>query len=567
VRITPTVLLAAAGLGQAEGPLFRDAAAPAGLAFHHVIGSHGEYFLPEIIGAGGALLDYDLDGDLDVLLVQGTTLDASRAPEAVRSPLPAGQLPGTRLFRNDLPAGGGLPRFTDVTERSRLRFAGYGMGAAVGDYDNDGDPDVYLTAFGPNALLRNDGGRFTDVTAAAGVGDDRWSTSASFFDYDRDGDLDLFVANYVDFTVAGNKKCFDAAGARDYCMPSVYRPVPDRLFRNDGGGRFTDVTEAAGILQADGPGLGVAAADFDGDGWSDLFVANDGAANQLWMNRRDGTFVDRGLVSGTAYNAEGLPEGSMGVAAGDFDGDGDEDLFVTNLPRETNTLYVNDGKGLFRDATDAWGLGVPSAPHTGFGTEWLDYDSDGWLDLFVANGAVTIVEALRGTSYPFQETNRLFHNSGRPPFRDASAEAGAALSLPEVSRGAAVGDLDNDGDVDVLVTNNNGPARLLLNVSPRRGAWLQVLLAGVTDNRDGLGARVGIVRDGAPTLWRRVYTDGSYLTAADRRVHFGLGAARPREIVVHWPSGRRETWPVAGVDRLVELKQGTGRAAGVRVTR
>ena len=537
-------------LAAPSAPLFREAAAEAGLRFQHFSGATGEYSMPEIMGSGGALLDYDGDGDLDVFLVQGAPLAGGQATPAV---------PGHRLFRNDLGREG--PRFVDVTEKSGLGRVTPGMGVAVGDYDNDGDPDLYVTAFGPNVLFRNDGdGTFADVTAEAGVGEERWSTSASFFDYDRDGDLDLFVANYLDFTVAGNRRCFDPVGARDYCTPSLYRPVPDRLFRNEGGGRFRDVSEAAGITRADGPGLGVVAADFDDDGWLDLYVANDGAANQLWINKGDGTFEDRGLLSGTAYNAEGLPEGSMGVAAGDFDADGDEDLFVTNLPRETNTLYLNQGKGLFQDATDAWGLGVPSATHTGFGAVWLDYDSDGWLDLFVANGAVTLVEALRGQPYPFHEKNQLFHHPGRPSFQEASGPAGAALALSEVSRGAAAGDLDNDGDVDVLVTNNNGPVRLLLNAAPRR-AWLQVRLRGAADNRDGIGARVCLVRDGAPTLWRRVHTDGSYLTAGDPRVHFGIGGATAQTVLVQWPSGAREAWPVTGTDRLLTLGQGTGRPA------
>jgi hypothetical protein len=537
-------------------PLFREAAEATGLRFQHVAGATGEHYMPEIMGAGGALFDYDGDGDLDVFLVQG-------APLAAGAPVPA---TGHRLFRNDLGRAG--PRFVDVTVKSGLgRRALHGMGAAVGDYDNDGDPDLYVTAFGPNTLWRNEGdGTFTDVTGEAGVGEERWSTSASFLDYDRDGDLDLFVANYLDFTVAGNKRCFDAVGARDYCAPAQYRPVPDRLFRNEGGGRFRDVTAVALLTRADGPGLGVVAADLDDDGWTDLYVANDGAANQLWINRRDGTFEDQGLLSGTAYNAEGLPEGSMGVAAEDVDGDGDFELFVTNLPGETNTLYLNQGKGLFHDATDAWGLGVPSATHTGFGTRFFDYDCDGWLDLFVANGAVTNREAQRGSPYPFRETSQLFHHPGRAPFAEASAQAGPFLARAEVTRGVTAGDVDNDGDVDLLVTNNNGPARLLLNEAARRGGWLEVALRGVTDNRQGLGARVGLVRDGAPVLWRRLHTDGSYLTASDPRVHFGLGTATAREVRVQWPNGMRESWPVEGAGRLLTLTQGTGRSEAATVS-
>jgi len=349
-------------------------------------------------------------------------------------------------------------------------------------------------------------------------------------------------------------------GARDFCSPARYRPVPSRLFRNDGGGRFRDVTEPSGIAKAFGPGLGVAAADFDGDGRLDLYVANDGTANQLWLNRGNGTFGEDGLLSGTAYNAEGLPQGSMGVAAGDLDADGDEDLLVTNLPREGSTLYVNQGGGRFQDLTGAWGLRAPSLPFTGFGVGWLDYDHDGRLDLFVANGGVTIVEAQRGRPYPFDQPKHLFHNDGRPPLRQVPPEtAGLAVGVAEVSRAAAFGDVDNDGGIDVLVTNNNGPARLLIGQAPR-GHWLQARLRGAPDNADGLGAWVGLARNGSPTLWRRAHTDGSYLAASDPRVHFGLGGSTAYEaLVVQWPSGRREKWRGAGADRTITLRQGTGQ--------
>ncbi len=558
------ILLASLGLALAAGsiPLFRDIADESGLRFHHFTGSTGEYFMPEIMGAGGALLDYDGDGDLDVFLVQGTMLDPGKPPS--ESPFPAvpSQPAGNRLFRNDLKPGssGQLePHFTDVTEKAGLAHVGYGMGVAVGDYDNDGHPDLYLTSFGHNVLYHNNGdGTFTDVTAAAGVDDPRWSTSASFCDYDHDGRLDLFVANYLDFTVAGNKSCVEPMGGRDYCNPTAYHPVPDRLFHNEGGGRFKDASESAGITRAFGPGLGVVCADFNGDGWPDFYVANDGAANQLWVNRGDGTFEDQGLLSGAAYNADGLPQGSMGLAVGDFDGDGDEDILVTNLPREGSALYVNEGAGRFQDLTEAWGLRAPSLRSTGFGTDWFDYDNDGRLDLFVANGAVNLIQALRGSPYPFQERNLLLHNPGRAPLQ--AVLAGPALELSEVSRGAAFGDVNEDGGVDILVTNNNGPARLLLNQVGSRGHWLQVRLRGVQDNADGQGARVALLRRGAPVLWRRAHTDGSYLSARDVRVHFGLGASPAFErVLARWPSGRAESWSGLAADRTVELRQGTGK--------
>ena len=531
-------------------PLFEEIAGQVGLTFVHSAGATGQFYVPEVMGAGAALIDYDNDGDLDVVLLQNQSLD------------PAGPAaPGRthRVFRNELVERKAL-NFTDVTAGSGLGGTTYGMGVATGDYDNDGDTDLYVTALGPNTLYRNNGdGTFADVTAAAGVNDERWSTAATFIDYDRDGDLDLFVANYLDFSTTANKQCFDPTGTRDYCGPRSYHAVPDRLFRNDGSGRFTDVSEASGITKADGAGLGVSTGDYNGDGWLDLYVANDATPNQLWINQKDGTFLDEGPLAGVALNAAGNPEGSMGVASGDYDRDGDEDLFITNIIGETFALYTNDGRAGFDDTRVRAGVAQPTAAFTGFGTDWIDYDNDGWLDLFVANGAVNIVEALRGQPVPYRMRNQLFRNLGNATFTETSSQGGPALARAEVGRAAALGDIDNDGDTDILVTNNNGPVRLLRNQVGSRASWLQVRLDNGAANRLGLGALVHVERAGAPAQIRRVRTDGSYLAAQDPTVLFGLGQWRGAVTVrVDWPAGTSERFAVAKVGQRVTLTRGTG---------
>ncbi len=538
-----------------QPPLFREASAATGLVFQHFNGASGSLYFPEIMGGGVALFDYDNDGDLDVYLLQGTALDTQKP----LFPLPKTQQPGHRLFRNELFPSKQL-RFTDVTEKAGLSFVGYGMGVATGDYDNDGFVDLYVTNFGPNALFHNNGnGTFTNMTTSANVDDPRWSTSAAWVDYDHDGDLDLFVCNYVDFTVAGNKPCFSPSGERDYCGPQQYRGLPDRLFRNDGGGKFADMTVASGIAAAYGPGLGVTCADFNGDGLVDIYVANDGAANLLWLNQGHGKFVEEGLLSGAAYSMEGIPRAGMGVTAGDFDNDGDEDLLVTNLTKEGSTLYRNNGKGLFNDASLEMNLSQSSFMSTGFGIGWLDYDNDGWLDLFAANGAVTKMPSLRGQPFPFQQRNQLFHNEAGKTMKEISSANLPALQLAEVSRAAAFGDVDNDGDVDILVANNNGLARLLLNENATQQHWLQLKLIGKQDNRQALGAKVMVQVTGQPPLLRRVHTDGSYLSANDPRVHFGLGKASALEtVLVEWPNGTKESFSSVKLDRLNVLQQGTG---------
>jgi len=532
---------------QSERIVFREAAGETGLQWAHRPFATGRFHMPEIMGAGVALLDYDSDGDLDVYLIQGMPLDGNSSS------------PGNRLFRNDLVPTGRL-HFTDVTATSGTGRVMYGMGAATGDYDNDGHIDLYVTAFGQNVLYHNNGdGTFADVTTVAGVQDERWSTSAAFLDYDCDGLLDLIVLNYVDFTIGRGKQCFAASGELDYCTPKAYRPVPARLYRNLGGGKFGDVTGSAGIAKAYGPGLGVTCGDLDGDGWIDLYVANDTAANLLWMNRRDGTFSEAGLMAGAAYSEDGLPKAGMGVSAGDFDNDGDDDLVVVNLTGEGATLFRNDGRGGFLDASLQTRLRPATFPFTGFGVDFFDFDNDGWLDLFIANGAVTRMEELRGSEWPFLQKNSLLRNQGGKTFADQNAADGSALAAEDASRGAAFGDIDNDGDVDIVVSNNNGPVRLLLNGGAARHHWLEVQLEGTRSNRMALGARVGVKLTSGVTLWRRAHTDSSYLSASDPRAHFGLGGeSRIESVIVVWPCGSREEFRGLTAGRAVRLREGSG---------
>jgi hypothetical protein len=491
-----------------------------------------------------------------VFLVQGRMLDSARPPSAARFPPEVGAPAGCRLFRSDLArdaSGRPVLRFTDVTDRAGLGHVLYGMGAAVGDYDNDGRPDLYVTAWGSSVLFHNEGdGTFRDVTEASGTGDDRWSTSATFFDYDQDGWLDLFVANYVDFAADMKRECFSRGSARDYCNPAVYAPVPDRLFHNNGDGTFSDVSVPSGITQAFGAGLGVVAADLNADGWTDLYVANDGQPNQLWINEHGpGIFKNQGPLAGVALNRTGQAQGSMGVDAGDFDRDGDEDLFVTNLDHESSTVYVNLGKGLFVDRTIEAGLLRPSLGFTGFGTRFFDYDNDGWLDLLVVNGSVSLLEHSR------EQHNQLFRNDGGRRFIDVTATAGPVFTIHDLSRGTAVGDLDNDGDSDVVVFNDHGPTRVLLNEVGSRLHWLGVRVIDGRYRRDALQARIELVQPDGGSLWRRVHTDGSYLSASDHRVLFGLSAdGSPRTIRVHWPGGGVEEFADLAVDRYWILESG-----------
>ena len=540
---------------------FVDQATASGIDFVHFGGASGELFLPEMMGSGAALLDCDNDGDLDAYLVQGSHLLPGAEP---LFPPPPAMLPlRDRLYRNDLAvAADGPPRlsFTDITAHSGIEAHGYGMGVATGDIDNDGRIDLYLTTLGSNQMYLNTGNcTFVDITAQSGADDPRWSASATFLDYDQDGWLDLYVTNYVDFTVAGRKLCRSLTGAKDYCGPLAYRPLTDRLFRNRGDGTFKDISGIARIASVAASGLGVVSGDFDRDGRIDIYVANDGMPNLLWTQRGD-ALVNVAMESGSALSGDGQAEAGMGVAVGDFDADGDEDVLVTHLALETNTLYRNTGQGLFDDLSVATGLGSPSWPYTGFGTAWIDFDNDGWLDLLAVNGAVKVIPELaaRGDSYPLGMPNQLYHNQSGVRFTDVSSAAGELFEMAEVSRGVAIGDVDNDGDPDVLMANNSGPARLLINQMGQDQHWLGLRLLGQRYSRDMLGAWVGVHRTDGLSVWRRVRTGGSYLSASDPRLLFGLSQSlRIERVTIRWPDGQWEEFEVE-TDRYSTLCQGSG---------
>ena len=577
------------GPGASAAPdWFTDVARASGLDFTHFNGMSGHFYYPEIMAPGVALLDYDNDGDLDVYVTQGQMLGVSSTglPLAGAPPAGKGSLKD-RLFRNDLvvnPDGTRTLHFTDVTEQSGIDVESYGMGVAKGDFNNDGFVDIYRTGVNGGVMLRNNGdGTFTDVTKETRTGDlGGWGVSATFFDYDRDGWLDLFVGNYLIYSLAGDIQCQSVTGRRDYCPPNSYRAQPSRLYHNRGNGTFEEVTARALVKGAYGPALGDSTADFNNDGWIDLYVANDGQPNQLWINQHDGTFKDTAFPAGVAVSGTGQAEASMGVDAGDFDNDGDEDLFITNWLDQMNVLYVNDGTGNFEDRRAASGLGAPSLAKTGFGAGWLDFDRDGWLDLFVANGGVATIEALARANDPFplRMTPQVYRNLGNGRFEDVSSRAGAVFKVADVGRGAAFGDLDNDGHIDIVVANANGRLRLLVNNAPNQNHWLGLrLVANVARPfqgrgrgaesparqsrdavvRDMLGARVQVLRSAGPALWRRAKADGSYASANDPRVLVGLGVSveAPR-IQVRWPSGRLEEFAAVPIDRYVTLREGSG---------
>jgi enediyne biosynthesis protein E4 len=543
--------------------LFKDVARQTGIDFWQFSGATGKMLLPEMVGSGAALFDYDNDGDLDVFLIQGYPTGPEGKPLV---PLPAGWKPGNRLYRNNLDSSGKLT-FTDVTEAAGLAHADKGMGVAAGDYDNDGYVDLYVTNYEHNILYHNNGnGTFTDVTATAGVASSGWSTSAAFIDYDRDGLLDLAVVHYVNFFPA---PCYLPRGSLDYCGPAPFKGEVTEIYHNLGNGRFRNVTEELGLNAKPGPGLGILTGDFGPDRYPGFLVANDGAANTLWINepgKSGRVFQEAGLTHGLAYASDGKARAGMGIASGDLYGDGGEAVIVTNLPTESFTLFQRQSNGDFIDATEESGLSHFSLPYTGFGVGLFDMANRGLLDLFSANGGVRGMAAdlnsnAKDDPFPYREHKLLLRNMGKGrAFEDVTAAAGPALEPAEVSRSAVFGDVNNDGGIDILVTNNNGPARLLLNTVPNRSHWLMVQIEGTRTNRSGYGSVVELVRKNGASATRWVRGDGSYLAANDPRAHFGLGSETEVDSIrVQWLSGGCESWKQAGVDRIVKLREGTGQ--------
>ena len=567
---------------ETDGSLFEVAPGTDGIGFIHSAGPvNSDYFFPQIMGSGCALFDFDRDGDLDLFLIDGSPDSDAQRPGAAN-------LPGNRLYRNE-----GNATFVDISTGSGLEIAAIGMGVAVGDVNNDGYPDVYVTNYGGDRLFLNHGGdgTFVDITESAGIDNTRWGASCSFVDYDRDGWLDVVVVNYVDYHPPF--RCVEPNGSADYCNPKRVHGTPAKLYRNETGRptvasddndapvvrparsvQFRDVSLESEVGLQLGPGLGVVCADFNGDRWPDLFVANDGAANFLWVNQRDGTFREKAVLRGIAYNAMGRPQANMGTALGDTDGDGAFDLAVTHVVAEGLALYRSRGSGNFEESASRAGLAWPTFGRTGFGTAFLDIDHDGALDLAVVNGRVRRPDGARlpkflpdGTAASasdfwaaYVDRNQLFLNDGSGQFRELNSAVEPFTRDARVGRGLAVGDIDNDGDLDLVATSTAGPARLYRNVAPKKGRWLSVrAIEPAWGGRDALGAVVAVVV-GKKKWLRPVTAGGSYLSSSDPRAHFGLGQVEAIDrIEVIWPDGSDEIFEGGDVDRFVTVERGTGR--------
>jgi enediyne biosynthesis protein E4 len=538
--------LAAAANLSAQGVTFTDVTQAAGIRFKHTSGAFGKKYLPETMGAGVAFLDYDNDGWQDLLFANSKAWPGQAGARAT----PA-------LYRNQ------NGTFTDVTKAVGLDVEMYGMGVAAADYDNDGRVDVYLTGVGGNRLFHNDGARFTDVTAKAGVASGAFSTSAAFFDYDRDGVLDLLVANYVEWTLGTDLYCTLDGKTKSYCTPESYKGQSATLYRGRGDGTFEDATKKAGLQNPASKALGISLLDFDSDGWLDLFLANDTQPNKLYRNGGDGTFKDVGMTAGVAFGETGVARAGMGTDAGDYDGSGRPSLVIGNFSTEMMALYHNEGNGLFVDEAPAGAIGKTSSLSLTFSCFFFDYDLDGLLDVFAVNGHVSDDIEKVQPKIKYAQPPHLFRNLGGKRFDAVTAAAGAPLSVPIVGRGAAYGDYDNDGDLDLVVTANNGPARLLRNEGGNRNQWLRVKTVGARANRDGIGARVTVTTPDGKKQWALVKTGSSYASQSELVLTFGLGgAARASKVEVIWPGGATETVSDVAAGRTVTIAQGKGLVPG-----
>jgi hypothetical protein len=516
------IVVGIAGASLAWGEGFTPVTEEAGLSFVHHNGRSGRRLFVEPLGAGVGVLDYDRDGFQDLYFVNGADLPGATSTTAARN----------ALYRNN-----GDGTFTDVTAAAGVGNTGYGMGCAIGDVDNDGFQDIYVTNFGPNVLYRNLGdGTFADVTDAAGVGDARWGASCSFADVDGDGFLDLFITNYVQYSVETDKVC-ENQGIRSYCDPRLYDGERDILYRNNGDGSFADVTVSAGFGFQARRGLALVFGDYDSDGDSDLYIANDADPNLLYQNDGAGAFHEVGLLAGVGFSEDGETENGMGADFGDYDNDGDIDLIVTNFQGQTNTLYRNDGAGMFMDVSYGSYTGATSLPYLAWGTVFFDYDNDGRQDVFVANGHLHDRIATLDSTQTYEQRNLLYRNAGGGAFERVDPVAGDGLALAKSSRGCAFLDYDNDGDLDLIITNLADAPDLLRNDGTAGQAWLRVELVGSRSSRDAVGARVR-VDAGETSQIREVRSGSSYLSQSDQRLHFGLGAhVRADRVEVRWPSG------------------------------